>query len=149
MDLASAILIIVPCPLAHAMADRGMGWMAAPITLPFIRVQVSRCLRDILGDQVATGALCRVIADPEALLARLARDHTDDRRPIIGIGAVPFTLIRAAAWRIRGVAMGRAFFPPRSDTVRRPQRRCRSSPRSARWRSGWLDALPQGMQLFA
>jgi hypothetical protein len=36
--------------------------------------------------------------------------------------------------------MGHAFFPTRSDTTRRPHRRCRSSLRSARSRSGWPES---------
>ena len=38
VDLASAIPIIIPCPLVHTVADGGMGRMAAPVALPFVRV---------------------------------------------------------------------------------------------------------------
>jgi hypothetical protein len=137
-------MIIIACPLPNAVTHRGMGWMAAVIALPFIRVQDRALLRDTLGDQVSACAPVRVITDPEALLTCVARDHTDDGRTIIGIGAMPLALIRAPTGRIRGVAMGSAFFPPRSDTVHPPQRRCRSSPRSARGGSGWLGYAVAG-----
>ena len=78
-----------------------------------------------------------MVADPPALLPRLARDHTDDGRTIVGIGPVSFLLVGTSPGWIRGVKMGRAFFPPRSGTVHRPQRPCQTSPRSGRSRSGW------------
>jgi hypothetical protein len=56
---------------------------------------------------------------------------------------MPCVLIGAPAWRITGVTRG-ALFPRRSDTVRRPQRPCRSSPRSARSRAGWLGGVAVG-----
>ena len=80
----------------------------------------------------------RMVADPPALRARVARDDADEGGTIVGIGAVPFALMGALAWRVSGIAMGRAFFPLRSGTARLPRRRCRTSRRSARCRSGWL-----------
>ena len=144
VDLASAIAIIIPRPLVHAVADRGMGRMAAPIALPFVGIELRAASRHVLRDQGTARARVRMVADPEALLARVPRDDTDDGRTIVGVGAVPFALIGAPAGRIRGVAMGRAFFPPRSGTVRRPQRPCRSSHRSVRSRSGWLGCAAAG-----
>jgi hypothetical protein len=138
VDLAAAIPIIIPCPLVHAVADGSMGRMAAPVALPFVRVQGRALQGDILGDQVSARVPVRMVAHPKTLLPRLARDETNDGRAIIGIGAVPPPFIGAAARRITGVRVGRAFFPPRSGTVHRPQRLCQSSPRSARSRSGWL-----------
>ena len=149
VDLADAIMIIITCPLPSAMTHRGMSRMAAVITLPFIRVEERALPRDILRDQGGTGAPVRVITHPKTLLARLARDHPDHGGTLIGIGAVPLALIGTPAWRIRGVAMGCAFFPQRSDTIRRPQRRCRASPQSARCVQIALEALPEGMELFA
>ena len=34
-----------------------------------------------------------MVADPEPVLARLPRHHTDDGGPAIDIGAVPFSLV--------------------------------------------------------
>jgi hypothetical protein len=136
VDLADSIVIIITCPLPSAMTHRGMGRMAAVITLPCIRVQDRVLPRDIPGDQVSACAPVRVITYPEALLARLARDHANNGGAIIGIRAVPLALIRAPAWWICGVAMGCALFPLRSGRVPPPQRRCRSSRRSARLCSG-------------
>src|SRR5688500_3245976 len=137
VDLADAITIIITRPLSSAVTDRGMGRMAAVITLPFIRVQDRALPRDILGDQASACAPVRMITHPKTLLARLARDHTDNGRTINGIRAVPFALIGASPGWIVGVAMGCAFFPPRSDTVRPPQRQCQSSRRWALCRSDW------------
>jgi hypothetical protein len=132
VDLADAIMIIIAGPLPHAVTYRDMGGIAAVITLPFIRVQDRALLRDTVSDQVSACAPVRVITYPEALLTRVTRDDADDGRTIIRISPVPLALIRAPAGRIRGVAMGGTFFPPHSDTVHPPQRRCRSSPRSGR-----------------
>ena len=127
VDLASAIPIIVPCPFVDAVADRGMGWMTPPVALPLIGVQPRAASRKVCDDEPMTSPPVRVVAHPKTLLARLTRDQTDERRPIIGVGAVAFALIRAAAGRIMRVAMGRAFFPPRSGITRPPQRRCPAS----------------------
>src|SRR5919106_3640546 len=118
--------------------------MAATIALPFVGIQPRAASRHVVGDEGVTSLRVRVVAHPKTLLPRLARDHTDDGRTIVGIGAVSFALIGAAAWRVAGVAMGRTFFPPRSDTVHRPQRPCRSSPWSVRSRSGWLGCAAAG-----
>jgi hypothetical protein len=39
MHFASAITIVIPCPFAYTMADRGMGWMTASVALPFVAIQ--------------------------------------------------------------------------------------------------------------
>jgi hypothetical protein len=49
VDLALAIPIIIPCPLVHAVADGGVGRMAAPVALPFVRVQGRAVPGEILG----------------------------------------------------------------------------------------------------
>ena len=77
----------------------------------------------------------RVVTHPKPLLARLARDDTDDRGPIVGVGAVALALVGAAPGRVMWIAMGRAVFPRRSDTTRPPPRWCPPSPRWVRWRS--------------
>jgi hypothetical protein len=126
VGLALAIPISLPCPLVHAMADGGMGPMAATIALPFVRVQDRARSGDIPSNQVMAGVPVRMVADPPALLARLARDDTDDGRAIIRIGSVSFPFMGAPPGRIGGVSMGSAFFPLRCGTARRLRRRCPS-----------------------
>jgi hypothetical protein len=137
VHFASAIPIVIPRPLVDAVAYRGMGRVTAVIALPFICVQDRALQRDILGDQGSARTPVRMVADPKALLPRLARDHTDDRGAIIGISAVPSPFIGTSAWRIVRVAMGRTFFPQRFGRVRRPQRRCQPWPWWVRSRSSW------------
>lgn len=78
MDPTLAIPSILPCPLVHAMAPSRMGWMAAPVALPLIRVQGGAAPGEILGHQGMAGALIRVVTDPQALLPCVARDETND-----------------------------------------------------------------------
>jgi hypothetical protein len=131
VDRADPIVILIACPLPYAVTPRGMGRMAAMITLPCSRVHDRALLWDTLSDQVSAGAPVRVITAPEALFTRVARAHTDDGGTIIRLGAVPLALMGAPSGRGAGSAMRRAFLPPRFDPVHLPQRRCRSSPQSA------------------
>jgi hypothetical protein len=135
MDFTAAIAIIIPCPFVDAMADRGRGGMTPPVALPLIGIQLRAASRQVFDDEPVTSPPVRVVAHPQTLLARLTRDDTDDRGPIVGVGAMAFTPIGASAGRVIRVAMGRAFFPPRSDPTRPPQRRYPPSPRWVRWRS--------------
>jgi hypothetical protein len=107
-----------------------MARMTPPVTLPLIGVEQRAARRDILRDQGGTGMGVGMVADPPALLSRLARDHTDDGGTIIGIGAMPLAFIGAPPGRIGGISMRGAFFPPRCGTVRRLRRRCPPSPLS-------------------
>jgi hypothetical protein len=100
--------------------------MAATIALPFVGIEPRAARGHVVGHKGVAGLPVRVVADPPALLARVARDDADDGGTIVGIGAVPFALIGASTRWIGGIAMGRAFFPPRFGTARRPQKRCRS-----------------------
>jgi hypothetical protein len=52
-----------------------------------------------------------MVAGPQALLACVARDDADDGETIIGIGAVPSTLIGAPPCWIGGIAIWSAFSP--------------------------------------
>ena len=111
MDLASAVPIIIAGPFVDPVTDGGMGQMAPMITLPFIGVEDRALPRHILGDEISARAPVCVVAHPKALLAGLTRQHTDDGRTIIGIGAMSLALIRAPAWRILGSRWGVLFFP--------------------------------------
>src|SRR3712207_112841 len=106
MHFTSAIAISIPRPFAYTMADRGMGWMTAPVALPFIGVQPRAASRNVVGDEATTRPRVRVVAHPQALLARVARDDADDGGPIVGIGAMAFALISTSTWRVTGIAMG-------------------------------------------
>ena len=64
--------------------------------------------------------------------------------PIVLVGAVPLALIGASTGRIGGIAMGRTFVPPRSDTAHPPQRPYRSSCRWGLCRSGWVGCAAAG-----
>src|SRR5687768_7307928 len=132
MHFASAIAIIIPRPFVYTMADGGMSWMTAAVALPFVGVQPRAASWNIVGDERAASPCVCVVTHPKALLTRVARNNADDGGPIVGIRAVAFALIGASTWRVPGIAMGRAFFPPRSGTVRRPQTPCRSSHRLVR-----------------
>ena len=100
MHFAWANSIVITCPFVDAVPHRGMSRMAAMIALPFIFVSPEPPVR------------CHMVAHPQALLPRLARDHTDDGWAIVGIGAVPLPFIRASACWIAGITMRRTFFSP-------------------------------------
>jgi hypothetical protein len=124
VDFAAAISIIVPRPLVHTMTDSGMRGMAPSIALPLVGIELRAVSGDVLRNQCRAGMLISMVANPEALLARVPRDDTDNRRTIVGVGPMSSPLIRTPTGRIIGVRMRRAFFPPRFGTARRPQRPC-------------------------
>jgi hypothetical protein len=144
MDLALTITIVIPGPFTHPVGNCGMARMATTITLPFIGIEPCATGGHVISNQVVAGWPVRMVADPQALLARVARDDADDGGTIVSIGAMPFPLIGAPAWRIVGVAMRRACFPPRAGPARPPQRPCQPACRSAPSRSGWLGGAVAG-----
>jgi hypothetical protein len=68
VGLAAAISIIIPRPLMHAMTDSGMGWMAPPIALPLVGIELRAGNRDVLRYQCCTGTPISMVANPEARL---------------------------------------------------------------------------------
>lgn len=50
VHFTSAISIIIPCPLVHAVADGAMARMAAPIALPLIGIEPCAARRNVLCD---------------------------------------------------------------------------------------------------
>jgi hypothetical protein len=113
VDLAAAVTIIIPRPLVNAVADSGTAEMPPVIALPLIGIKPRAVYANVLRDGSGAGARAGMVADPEALRARLARDQTNDGGTIIGIGAVPPPLVGTLPGRIDRVRMRGAFFPPR------------------------------------
>jgi hypothetical protein len=109
VDLASAIPIIIASPFVDAVADRGMGWMTPPLALPLIGIQPGAASRKVFDDEPMISPPVRVVAHPKTLLARLTRDETDDRGPIVGRGAVALALIGTSTWWVTGIAMGQTW----------------------------------------
>src|SRR5919109_5183050 len=122
VDFTAAIPVIVPGPFAGAVAHGGMGGVAAMITLPLVGVERRAASGDVVSNQGVAGLPVRMVTDPPALLAGVARDDTDDGRAIVRISPVPFALVGAPPGWICRVRMGCAFFPLRFGTVRRPRR---------------------------
>jgi hypothetical protein len=124
VDLAAALAVIIPRPLVHTMTDSGMRWMAPPVALPLIGIELRAVSGDVLRSKCCTGMPISMVANPGALLTCVPRDDADNGWTIVGIGPVPFPLMGPPTRRIIRVRMGRAFFPPRFGTARRPQRPC-------------------------
>jgi hypothetical protein len=134
VDFSAAIAVIIPRPLVHTVANGGMGWMAPPIALPLIGMELRAASGDVLRNEGRTGAPIGMVTYPEALLTRVPRDDADEQWTIVDRGPMPFPLVGTPPGRISGIAMGCTFFPRRFGTVRPPHRRCRASRRSARLR---------------
>jgi hypothetical protein len=124
VHLTWAISLIIPRPLVHAVADRRVVGMAPALALPLIGVEPRAAHRDVLRGQRRAGARLGRLAAPHALLPRLAREQTDERGTLMGVGPVPVPFLGAPPGRSGGVSMGGACFPPRCGTAPRLQRRC-------------------------
>jgi hypothetical protein len=124
VDLAAAIAVIIPRPLMHTMPDSGMRWMAPPVALPLVGIELGAVSGDVLRDQGRAGMPISMVANPEALLTGVPRDDADNGWTIVGVGPVPSPLSGPPTRRIIRVRMGGAFFPPRFGTARRPQKPC-------------------------
>jgi hypothetical protein len=117
VDFAPATPVIIPCPLAPTVADGGVDWMAATIALPLVDIALRAARGNLFGNQPLTGPRIGVITDPEALLPRLPRDHTDDRWAIVGIGAMPSPWISAPTGWVDGIQMRGALFPRKLNSL--------------------------------
>jgi hypothetical protein len=124
VDLAAAISISIPRPLVHTMTDSSMGWMAPPIALPLVGVELRAGNRDVLRYQCCAGTPISMVANPEALLTGVPRDDADNGWALVGVGPMSSPLIGPTTGRIIWVRMGCAFFPRRFGTARRPQKPC-------------------------
>jgi hypothetical protein len=121
MHLADAVSIIVARPFVLAVLDRRVR-RRHPLVAPIlIRVDDRPDRWNRLGDDAFAGDTIRMSDDPAAFFAGLSADDMDDRRPVVVHRPVTWSFVRSTARWIIGVEMGRTFFPPRSDTVRRPR----------------------------
>ena len=68
----SALFVIIARPLVPAVADSGMARMAPSIALPLIGREPRAAHRKVLCDQGRAGTRVDIVADPHALLPRLA-----------------------------------------------------------------------------
>src|SRR5947207_1337113 len=131
VHLSHAVAIVVPRPLLLPMLDAGVFQLQRllhrPIAAPFIRVQ--RCCSgwEAALEHLPARRPVRVFPHKVADFPGAPADEGEDRRPVGGIGAVAPNLIGAAPRWIGGIGVQFPLFPPRSDTVRRPQKRDRSS----------------------
>ena len=134
VDFAAAIAISISCPLMDTVADHNMGRMTPPLALPLVAIELRVAGGHVLCDQGSTRTRVGMVADPDALLACVPRNDADKGGTIVGVGPVPSPLIGPPTRRIIRVKMGRAFFPPRFGTARRPQRPCLAWQQSGRSR---------------
>jgi hypothetical protein len=67
-----ALFVIIARPLVPAVADSGIARMASPIALPLIGREPRAARRKVLRGQGLAGARVGIVADPHALLPRLA-----------------------------------------------------------------------------
>lgn len=137
MYLAFPITIVIPRPLVRPMAHRPVFRMTSGIAIGLVGVEHCAAHRDVLINQLMAGALIRVLTDPKSVFAALARHQMNNRRTIVVVGAASPLLIGAPPRRVSRIAMRRTFFPPRSDTVRRPRRSCPASAHAVRSHSDW------------
>ena len=121
MHCASAIPVIIPRPGVDTMADRRMGGMTALVALPCVGVQPRAASRHGFGDERTARLPVRVGAPPEALRTRVACHHADEGGPSMGRRAVACACRGASTWRVAGSGRGRALFPRRAGTARRPK----------------------------
>jgi len=113
----------VSCPFVLAVTDRAVCPLDLVVALPFIRVTLG-CLPRITVHVLPQSLAVCMPADSQAALPALSANSPNHGWPIIVIGGVPTSLVRATARRIKRIGVAVAFFPPRSETSRRsPSRR--------------------------
>jgi hypothetical protein len=149
VDLAEAISIRIPRLLVHTMTDSGMRCIALPIALPLVGIEPRAAGGDVLCNQCRAGMPIGMVAHPEALLTCVPRIDADNGGAVVGVGPMPSRLIGTPTGQIIRVRMGRAFFPRVSvQLVGLKGRTWHDISRGGIVDVG-LDALPQGMELFA
>ena len=144
MDLALPLTLGIPRPCAHPVGNGGMARMTTTITVPCISIEPRATGGDIVSHQVAAGVPGRLVADPPALLARVARDDPDEGRAIVRLSPVPGALVGAPPRWLCRVRVRRALLPPRCGPARRSRRPYHASPRAGRSRAGGLASAAAG-----
>jgi hypothetical protein len=140
MDLPDAIAIIIPCPFLLAVTYRVVIPLDAVVALPLICITGGVFLGvavHVFLQRLSIGML----AHAQPALATFSTDGSHHGRAIILIGAVPSSLVRAAARWIAWVAVFVAFFPPRSETSHRFLSRRPATPGSLTLYIRWLGAV--------
>jgi hypothetical protein len=94
MDLALAIPMIIPRPFAHPVGHGGIARMTATIALPFGGIEPCAARGHVVGHEGVADLPVRMVTDPPALLARVARDDADEGGRCRALGAY---------WRAAGV----------------------------------------------
>jgi hypothetical protein len=122
LDFFAAVAVIVTRPFVLAVTDGRVCARQVFVATPFVGVTGRAGLRR-RPDVLLQSGFVRMRNDGPPYLPARTTKGTDDRRTVIFIGAVTFAFIRAPTWRIVGVEMRLAFFPPRSETSRRFQLR--------------------------
>lgn len=115
VDFSDAIAIIVARPFFLPMTHSVMDPFDLVVAQLFIRMTggvFCRLSMHGLLQCLAVGS----VTDPQVTLPTLAVHRPHNRRPIVGVGAMPALLIGAAARGIKRIGMFLAFFPPRSET---------------------------------
>ena len=137
-DLAHARVMSLTSPRPCAVTHRGRGRMAATRALPGVGRE-PRVVRGHGGGYAGVAGLpVRMVAAPPARLARVTHDEAEPGGTILGSGARPGALRGTSTGWSGGIALRRAVVPRRAGSAHPPQRRCQSSRRPARWRSGGL-----------
>ena len=78
VSCTSASAMLIPRPLLHAMADRGLSWLTPPVAVPLLGVEPRAGRRDVLREQGRAGVGISLVTDPPTLFPRLARHHPED-----------------------------------------------------------------------
>src|SRR6266508_2901442 len=148
MDLAYAIAVIITCPFLHTVANARVPGMHIRIVRCFIGIQDRTCWRHISFHNRTRGWFVGMLEHPIAHLVASSADQTQDWWPVALIAALAFTFIGAPARWVGHVAMGRTFFPPRSDTAHPPRTPFPSSVHQGGWCRDWFgsaDATRRGV----
>jgi hypothetical protein len=92
VDLADAVSIVIARPFFVAMADASVLGMDAWVVGCFICIQDRALTRHIPLDNRARGRFVGMFEYPVPHLVRAAADETQDRWPVVLVGALAFAL---------------------------------------------------------
>ena len=116
MDFAHSASVVVDCPgpfrsrMVHCPVNPTMPLPHTLVPVPFIGVHHGPFEAGPVDDLLQLAASSR-LDHIQADFPRLASHHTDDRRSIVGEGAVTTTTVGPSPWGICQIPMGDAFLP--------------------------------------